>query len=189
MPIIKFKNIPLQMSIKFEKDGFVTTQTNQLTINDTGIGNIAVQFTSNDYYNAAIAQLEQQVSAAIGVPYTVQNLAVSTVGKSWASMFLNQFPHGDPGATVTIDPPVSFPTLGPIYFNDNVAPDPAQPFVSVDGGVLFANLPNGRFTLNAQKEPFIYEPVTFVVESGVMLYVASPPHSLQGNNNSAPGEW
>jgi hypothetical protein len=189
MPIIKFKRIPLHLSLRFEKEGFVTAKNNQLTITDTSIDSIAMQFTSEEYFNAAVAQLEQQVSAAIGVPYTVQSLTVATVGKSWTSSYLNLFPHGDPGATVTIDPPVSFPTLGPVYFNDNVAPDPAQPFISVDGGVLFANIPNGTFTLEAQKEPYVYEPVTFVVEPGIRLYVASPPHSLQGNNESGPGEW
>ncbi len=189
MPVIKFRNIPLRLSLMFEKEGFVTAKNNQFTIGDTGIDSIAMQFTSEEYFGAAVALLEQQVSAAIGVPYPVQSLTVATVGKSWASMFFNQFPHGDPGATVTINPPVSFPTLGPVYFNENVAPDPAQPFVSVDGGVLFANMPNGTFTLEAQKEPYVYEPVTFVIEPGVRLYVASPPHSLQGNNESDPGQW
>lgn len=189
MPVIKIKNIPLYLSLRFEKEGFVTTQSNQLKVTDAGIDSIALQYPSVEYYTAAITLLEQQVSEAIGAPYTVQTLAVATVGKSWASMFFNQFPHGDPGATVTIDPPISFPALGPIYFNDDVVPDPAQPYVSTDGGVLYANVPTGTYTLQAYKDPFEYETVTFTINPDVELYIASPPHSLQGNNDSGPGEW
>lgn len=189
MPVIKFRDIPLTLSLLFEKEGFVKTKSNVLTITEKNIDSIAIQCTDVGYYDAAVATLEQQVSEAIGIPYTVQTLAVATVGKSWTSMFVDQFPHGDPGATVVINPPVSFPTLGPIYFNEAVMPDPSQPYTSNDGGVLFANLPEGTFTLNAYKEPFSYSPVTFIVEPGVKLYIASPPHSIQGTNSSGPGEW
>jgi hypothetical protein len=189
MPIIKFKHIPLMISLRFEKEGFVTTKSQVFTLDTSDIDSIAMQYPGVEYFQAAVALLEDQVSQAIGMPYTVQNLTVTTVGKSWASMFFNQFPHGDQGATVTIDPPIAFPSLGPIYFNESVSPDPSIPYTSIDGGVLYANLPEGEVTLYASKDPFTYTPVTFDIEPGVNLYIASPPHANQGTNNSGPGEW
>jgi hypothetical protein len=189
MPVYKFKHTPLAISLIFEKEGFVTAKSNVHTVTDDNIDSIAMQFPSTAYYEAAIAQIEQQISTMTGVPYTIKTLTVATVGKSWASMYVNRFPHGDPGATVTVDAAVTFPALGPIYFNESVTPDPTQKSISNDGGVLFANLPAGTFTFNAHKDTFVYSPVTFTVEDGVGLYIASPPHSLQGNNGSGPGEW
>ena len=59
---------------------------------------------------------------------------------------------------------------------------------SVDGGVLFGNLASGSYTVTATKAPFTYASLTFVVEDGIGLYVASPPHATQGTNDSPPGQ-
>jgi len=114
---------------------------------------------------------------------------VTTVGKAWASMFDPMLPHGDPGATVTITPAIQFPAgVGPIYFNESVAPDPTINATSVDGGVLFGNLASGRFSFTAVKAPFTYSTVTFVIQDGIGLYVASPPHGIQSSNDSLAGQ-
>ena len=100
-----------------------------------------------------------------------------------------QLPHGDPGAQVSISPAIAFPaSLGPVYFNESVSPDPTLSSTSVDGGVLFGNLATGSYTVTAAKAPFTYSPLTFVVESDIPLYVASPPHATQGTNGSPPGQ-
>ena len=102
---------------------------------------MAVQFPTAAYYAAAKGQIEQQIGGLIGAPYTLANVLVTTVGKSWASMYTPQLPHGDPGAVVSISPAVAFPaSLGPVYFNAAVSPDPTLTSTSVDGGVLFGNL-------------------------------------------------
>lgn len=44
-----------------------------------------------------------------------------------------------------IDPPLATP----IYFNDEVLPDAAQKTTSIDGGVLWPNVPPGEYTLSA----------------------------------------
>src|SRR5213078_791283 len=100
---------------------------------------------------------EQQIGALIGAPYTLDNVLVTTVGKAWASMYSAQLPHGDPGAVVSISPAIGFPaSLGPVYFNADVAPDPTLTSTSVDGGVLFGNLADGSYTIGASKTPFTY---------------------------------
>jgi hypothetical protein len=97
-------------------------------------------------------------------------------------------PHGDPGVTVGITPAVQFPlSVGPVYFNEAVAPDPTLTSTSVDGGVMFGNLPAGTNTITASKAPFSYATLTFRVQDAVGLYIASPPHATQGTNASGPG--
>ena len=116
---------------------------------------------------------------------------VVTVGKSWASMHDGRLPHGDPGATTSASPALG---LGPIYFNEDVFPDPGQTTTSVDGGVTWLNMPlNHTYYVTARKEGVNYETVKFKINEadlayGVELYIASPPDSVQGDNDSAPGK-
>jgi len=69
-----------------------------------------------------------------------------------------------------------------------VAPDPTLASTSVDGDVLFGNLANGSFTVTASKAPFSCSALTFTIQDGIGLYVASPPRATQGTNDSPPGE-
>lgn len=188
-PAIKLQGRPLHVSFVYELTGYPTTKSQVFEIGDAGITDVAVQFPTAAYYAAAKGQIEQQVGALIGAPYTLANVLVTTVGKSWASMYDARLPHGDPGAVVSISPPVALPaSLGPVYFNADVSPDPSLASTSVDGGVLFGNLVAGSYAITASKAPFTYAPLTFVVEDDIPLYVASPPHATQGTNDSPPGQ-
>ena len=76
-----------------------------------------------------------------------------------------------------------------------VIPDLAQPDMSVDGGVAWLNMPvNNSYSVSAIEEGVQYPTVTFSVteadvEAGVQLYIPSPSDSLEGDNDSAPGEF
>jgi hypothetical protein len=186
---IKIKGRPLSISFVYERAGYVTTKSQVFEIGDDDISDLSVQFPTAAYYAIAKAQIEQQIGALIGAPYTLSNVLVTTVGKSWASMFSPDLPHGDPGAQVAISPAIQFPTsLGPVYFNESVAPDPTLSSTSVDGGVLFGNLARGSYAITASKAPFSYDTLTFVIQDGIGLYIASPPHGVQGTNDSPPGQ-
>lgn len=186
---IKVQGAPLRMSFLYELAGYPTTKSQVVDVPDGGITDLAVQFPTAAYYAAAKGQIEQQIGALIGAPYTLRNVLVTTVGKSWASMYSTQLPHGDPGVQVAISPAAPFPaSLGPVYFNEAVAPDPTLTSTSVDGGVLFGNLASGGYTITASKAPFSYDALTFAIDDAVELYVASPPHATQGTNDSPPGQ-
>ena len=186
---VKLRGTPLRMSFVYELAGYPTTKSQVFDIDSSGITDVAVQFPTQAYYLAAKGQIEQQIGGLIGAPYTLRNVLVTTVGKSWASMYSTELPHGDPGVQVGIAPAIQFPTsLGPVYFNEAVAPDPTLTSTSVDGGVLFGNLAAGRHTITASKVPFSYDALTFVVQDAIELYVASPPHATQGTNDSPPGQ-
>jgi len=186
---IKLQGKALPLSFVYQLDGYTTTKSQVFQVGDSGITDLAVQFSTAAYFAAAKGQIEQQIGGLIGAPYTLNNVLVTTVGKSWASMYSPQLPHGDPGAQVSISPAIAFPaSLGPVYFNESVSPDPTLSSTSVDGGVLFGNLATGSYTVTAAKAPFTYSPLTFIVESDIGLYVASPPHATQGTNSSPPGQ-
>ena len=107
----------------YELAGYVTTKSQVFEMGDSGITDVAVQFPTEAYFSLAKGQIEQQIGGLIGAPYTLSNVLVTTVGKSWASMYSPQLPHGDPGAQVSISPAIAFPaSLGPVYFNDRSRP-------------------------------------------------------------------
>ena len=186
---VKVSGAPLRMSFVYELAGYPTTKSQVFEIGDGGVTDVAVQFPTEAYFIAAKGQIEQQIGALIGAPYSLRNVLVTTVGKAWASMYSTELPHGDPGVQVGITPAIQFPvSLGPVYFNEAVAPDPTLTSTSVDGGVLFGNLASGRQTITASKAPFTYDALSFVVQDHIELYVASPPHATQGTNDSPAGQ-
>jgi hypothetical protein len=186
---VKVKGRPLPISLVYEHAGYQTTKSQVFQVGDAGITDLSVQFPTAAYFAAAKGQIEQQIGGLIGAPYLLRNVLVTTVGKAWASMFSPDLPHGDPGAQVTVSPAIQFPVaLGPVYFNQAVAPDPTLTSTSVDGGVLFGNLANGSYSFTASKAPFSYATVSFAVQDGIDLYVASPPHGIQGTNDSPAGQ-
>jgi len=186
---IKIQGRPLRLSLVYELAGYPTTKSQVFEIGDGGLTDIAVQYPTEAFFSLAKGQLEQQIGALVGAPYPLRNVVVTTVGKAWASMYSPDLPHGDPGVAVQISPPIQFPaSVGPIYFNEAVAPDPTLTTTSLDGGVLFGNLPSGSATISASKAPFSYSPNTFVIEDGIGLYIASPPHGIQGTNDSPAGQ-
>jgi hypothetical protein len=194
MYIVKDKGVDLEFSFIFEKDGWVTTKTNVNTITDADNLDYAIQYIDPYYFQYGMLPFVEGMMRSNGYPnFFFQNAMVVTVGKSWASMHDDRLPHGDAGATMTLSP-ASPDYIGPIYFNEAVIPDLAQPDTSLDGGVAWVNMPvSNTYSISAVKPGVKYATVKFTltqadVDSGVQLYIASPPDSVQGDNNSGPGE-
>ena len=194
MYIVKDRGEELEFSFVFEKQDWITTKTNVNTIRDEDNLDYAIQYIDPYYYQNAMLPFVEGMMRSNGYPnFFFENAMVVTVGKAWASMHDDRLPHGDPGATMTIAPP-SDAYIGPIYFNKSVIPDLSQPDVSVDGGVVWLNMPpDNTYYVSAQKPGVAYETVKFRVtatdrDNGVALYIASPPDSVQGDNESGPGE-
>lgn len=195
MYIVKDAGVDLEFSFIYEKEGWVTTKTNVNTIGDDDNTDFAIQYIDPYYYQYGMLPYVEGLMRSNGYPnFFFSNAMVVTVGKSWASMHDDRLPHGDPGATVNVSP-ASDEYIGPIYFNASVVPDLTQPDVSVDGGVTWLNMPlNRTYYVSAEKEGVNYATVKFTfteadVEAGVQLYIASPPDSVQGDNDSGPGEY
>lgn len=196
MYVVKDAGSDLEFSFIYEKDGWITTKTNVNTIADQDDTDFAIQFIDPHFYTYAMLPLVENMLRGAGYPnFFFENAMVVTVGKSWGSMHDDRLPHGDPGATVSITSPEVQDWIGPIYFNKDVIPDLNQHDVSVDGGVVWLNMPrNNTYLVTAHKEGVNYPTVKFNItdtdaENGVQLYIASPPDSLEGDNDSAPGEY
>ena len=207
MYLIKPKGRDLDVSFAYEKDHYPpeiealvfpetglpegwdksVIKSNVHTIASADITDLAMQMPDELFLYAAKTQLETQITQLTGVAYALQNIAVATVGKTWASIYDPALPHGDEGAAVTIEPAPPSPLSGPIYFDETVTPNPTLTVTSIDGGVLFNNLLPGVQSITAVKAPFEYDTIQFAVVPGFKLYVASPPHSIQGSNTSGPG--
>jgi hypothetical protein len=87
--------------------------------------------------------------------------------------FKDVYPHGLEGSTATIDP-VLGSTRGPIYFNESVVPDPMETSSSVDGGVLWAEVPPGYYWLEPSHPTERLAPFLAHCEDG-RLVNANPP--------------
>jgi hypothetical protein len=87
--------------------------------------------------------------------------------------FIDFHPHGVEGATVSIEPPLATP----IYFNEDVLPDSTQLTTSIDGGVLWPNVPPGQYTLTAQKDGTEFVTVHAICQAGWVVN-ANPVHGL-----------
>lgn len=192
--IVKDTGVDLSFSFIYEKQDWVTTKTNINTIADEDKLDFAIQYIDPYFFEFAMLPLVEGMMRGNGYPnFFFHNAMVVTVGKSWASMHDDRLPHGDPGATVSIVPP-SGDYIGPIYFNKAVIPDLNQKDVSVDGGVTWLNMPlDDTYSVTAHKPGVNYGTVRFNITSadeqaGVKLYIASPPDSLEGDNDSPPGE-
>jgi hypothetical protein len=188
MYVVKQAGVEVEFSFVYEKDGWVTTKSNVITVGDEDITDLAIQYIDPLYYE----QMMKPYVEAIWLGDTpLQNAMVVTVGKSWSSMHDGRLPHGDPGALAFASPA---PEIGPIYFNRQVIPDPTLTQTSVDGGVAWLNLPvDQTYHVTAAKGGVTYKTVRFNVdaadvEHGVELYIASPPHSVEGDNDSGPGQ-
>ncbi len=90
--------------------------------------------------------------------------------------------HGVAGATA-----FSTPVLPkPVYFNENVIPDPTQPLSSIDGGVVWTRVPAGVFTIRARHPSTRFASFVATCEPGRVVN-ANPPWGLHelGRRNPA----
>jgi hypothetical protein len=87
--------------------------------------------------------------------------------------FKDVYPHGLPGSTATISPTLG-QTRGPIYFNAAIIPDPDEPASSVDGGVLWAEVPPGYYWLEPSHPTERLAPFLAHCEDGRLIN-ANPP--------------
>ncbi len=193
--VIKYKGLDLEFSFVYEKDGWITTKSNVITVADEDIVDLGIQYIDPLYYNLAVKPMVEAqlkiMSGGMDIP--IINALVVTVGKSWSSIHSDLLPHGDPGATAILTPAGGAMTPA-IYFNENVQPDPTRQATSVDGGVVWINLNPGSYTATAQKDDVEYKEARFEIldtdaADGIVLYIATPPHSVEGTNDSPPGEY
>ena len=103
---------------------------------------------------------------------------VSTVStKAISALSFREFvaygAHGVPGATAGTSPRLP----GPIYFNDNVIPDPSLTETSTDGGVIWTEVPRGTYRVRAQHPTKRFSSFMATCRNGRVVN-ANPPWGL-----------
>jgi len=81
--------------------------------------------------------------------------------------------HGVPGATAWATPRLP----SPVYFNDQVIPDPGQQRSSVDGGVIWTRVPAGVYTIRARHSSTRFASFVATCAPGRIVN-ANPPWGL-----------
>ncbi|HNC97495.1 MAG TPA: hypothetical protein PKY30_21775 [Myxococcota bacterium] len=122
------------------------------------------------------------MAAAARVDVDADRCQVATTVSSAESPPYGASGVGEPDAIVRLDPPLPDGAQGPIYFDyisdSMIMPDPDLSATTIDGGVLFGNLPTGSYRLVATKDGIEFtEPV--VRCSPGHLINAAPPHGVE----------
>ena len=188
-----------QATLVLEHEDHPLTYTKTHTVPDTDLDDLTFQIPTNSVF--ALIELGL-VGAGVtdGIdPNTCQMVSTFTrFGKTIG----DAGHHGEPGAILSVAP-ANNAEAGPIYFNDEVLPDPTRTYSSLDGGVLLLNVEPGEYTLSAscvddptelieeyppennegqslrcQTEDVQFESILMKCEAGVFLN-ASPSYGLQ----------
>ncbi len=87
--------------------------------------------------------------------------------------------QGESGVQAQLTPKTA-DTVGPVYFGENVLPDPGLQASTKDGGLLFYNVLPGDYVLSATKAQAVFAPLQLKCRAGYLVN-AGPPMSLQSH--------
>jgi hypothetical protein len=127
--------------------GYHTIYLQTFTTNGEDLANANFQTPTEAVYRGLVALLKvpvdsqgNLVACAIVSTFNTRNVRDLSFAE-----FIAYGAHGVAGATATTAPALP----KPVYFNENVVPDPAQTASSKDGGVVWTNVPAGVYTIAA----------------------------------------
>jgi hypothetical protein len=160
------------VTLLVEHPDFKTTQTATITLGPNGIHPFSIQVVPNALFNG--------LSALVPLPVELDKYCViaTTVARMGGSLYVH-LRQGAADAQVSLSPAVPAES-GPIYFDEDVLPDPAQPATSKDGGVLFYRVPPGDYVMSASRADTVFNQVRFQCRAGVIVN-AGPPLGLLAN--------
>ena len=127
--------------------GYHTVYLQTFTTGGEDLANVNFQTPTDAVYNGLVVLLHVPVDAH-GNPVKcaiVSTFNTRNVRDLSYDAFIAYGAHGVAGATATAAPTLPKPT----YFNQNVFPDPSQTKSSIDGGVVWTNVPSGVYTITA----------------------------------------
>jgi hypothetical protein len=133
------------------------------------------QVPSDGIYQALAALLAVQLDPAgdparCAIVSTASTVNVRTLG---FAEFVAYGAHGVAGATATTSPALP----GPVYFNDSVIPDASLSQTSVDGGIIWTEVPSGTYTVTASHPSTRFASFRATCRDGRIVN-ANPPWGL-----------
>jgi len=192
-----------QATFVLEHEDHPLTYTKTLTIPDSDIEDLTFQIPTNTLFGLIEFGL---VGAGVIEGVDASTCQIVSTFTRYGKTIGDDGAHGEAGAVLTVAP-ANNAEYGPVYFNDEVLPDPSRSYSSIDGGVLLLNVDPGDYTLSAacvenpsdlyddflaeyppekypdedlrcQTEDVEFEPVLMKCRPGVFLN-ASPSYGLQ----------
>ncbi|HEY0253513.1 MAG TPA: carboxypeptidase-like regulatory domain-containing protein [Kofleriaceae bacterium] len=153
------------------KEGFQTTQSAAIDVESDGIPMLGFQIPTLDTVGILATLIRITVDPArCQVVTTVSRAGTEPYGGTGL---------GVEGAIVTLDPPKD--ADGPIYFMyDPTLPTPSRDLTmtSLDGGIVYANVAVGEYTMAATKAGVNMSDIDIRCRAGVLVN-AAPPHGIQ----------
>lgn len=161
------------ISLQVQQPLFHTTQAATLALGPDGLDSIGFQVPTENMFDLMSYLIDFAPDPdRCQIATTVSRLGTEPYGGAAL---------GEPGVVVTIDPPLPAEN-GPFYFEyvseTLIYPTRDLAATSIDGGVLFVNVPEGRYTLTATKVGKSFSQVTLRCRPGILVN-AAPPRGLQ----------
>ncbi|MFN8113204.1 MAG: hypothetical protein U0R51_08385 [Solirubrobacterales bacterium] len=157
--------------------GYRTTYLQTFHTSGADLENVHFQVTPDPYYLAFAGllsvPLDDQQTIKECVIVSTFSIHEARDATTFDPGFKDVYPHGLAGSTATMEP-VQGNTRGPIYFNSSVIPDVNQTSSSVDGGVLWVEVPPGWYRMTPSNPDSGVAPFLAHCENG-RLVNASPP--------------
>lgn len=162
------------LSFVLEHPELAPIQSATIEIEPAGLADLGFQVPTS-----AVVELMARASEVVIDAEACQ--VVSTVSSA-ASPPYGGSAVGEPGAVVEVRPALPEGASGPVYFeyvsDALILHDPELDTTTVDGGVIFANLPTGEWTLHASKAGVSFTEPTARCRPGTIVN-ASPPHGVE----------
>ena len=162
------------LSFVLEQEGLATIQSATIPIGPEGLDDLGFQVPTPDIVELMALAAEVDLDAdACQLVTTVSSAASPPYGGAGV---------GEPDAIVTLSPALPDDATGPVYFDylsdSLILPDPALTATTIDGGVIYGNLPTGEWTLHAEKVGVTFtEPVARCHPGAIVN--AAPPHGVE----------
>jgi hypothetical protein len=162
------------LSFLLEAEGYVPIQSATISITEAGLSDLGFQVPT--------ASTVELMASAAQVDIDPDRCQIATTVSSADSPSYGGSGVGEPDAVVAMDPGLPDAATGPIYFDyfsDSIIfPDPTLTATTIDGGVLFANVTTGEWTLRATKDGVVFSDAVVRCRPGLMVN-AAPPHGIE----------
>lgn len=157
-----------------ESNGFPTMHLQTFTTDGSDLTDVDFQLVPEVIFDMFAAVLETVPDPELCQIATTVNVA-AIKGLTFEE-FVAYGPHGVAGATAGSEPAID-PARGPVYFDERTFPDKSLSETTIDGGVVWFNVPPGVYTMHAHHTTLQFLPFVATCEPGRFIN-AGPPWGL-----------
>jgi len=166
------------LTFRVTQDGFAAVDSAAIFIEPDGLTLLGFQVPADTVVSA--------LALAAGIEMSDERCQIATTVSSEASPPYGAAGVGEPGATAAIAPALPDDAVGPVYFDylseSLILPAPDLSATTIDGGVLWGNVPPGEYVISAEKEGTSFTAPVIRCRAGTLVN-ASPPYGIEFDGN------